>query len=104
MDLVVFAPHRQTCMSASWLSTFGDTMRSNVARMISYVVRGAPYRKLGRRYSRELGGTGISNAPDAASLPVGSTGGLGHDLLSVHREPRLEATVVGCKGVENSDR
>lgn len=60
MDLVVFAPHRQTCISASWLSTIGDTMRLKVDRMFSYVVCGAPYRKLGRRYSRELGGTGIS--------------------------------------------
>lgn len=35
-------------------------MRSEVDHRISYAVRGAPYRKLGRRHSRELGGTGIS--------------------------------------------
>lgn len=84
MDLVVFAPHRQTCISASWLSTVGDTMRLGVDRIFSYVVRGAPYRKLGRRHSRELGGTGISTR----RMPR-------HYLLEV----QVDSAMVSCQDI-----
>lgn len=82
MDLVVLAPHRRMCMSASWLSSVGDTIPSEVDHRISYVVRGAPYGKLGRRPSRELDDMGISTR----RMPR-------HSLL----EGQADSDIISCR-------